>query len=383
MGVTVEQSQIEQCLDAVFEAAVAPGKWPAALSELATLFHSGFADVCSWTPDRAQVVGVAHGLDQQDYEGQMLGFWFNRNVWAKKSPVRLAGEVISTRQMMAREDLSRSEMYHEYLQRRGLHEGMRLSLWVDPDSLSDISLLRPWSQGAFGPAEIELGQTLLPHLQRAASLTRRLSRSRLHLDVGTWGGEDDVVAMIAFDHHGVPVFFNRAAERVFQQRGACLRMEAQGLSAGTPEATHQLRGAVASATGRHGALRKASTLRLPWHDGSAAVTVVVQPLSRQGAWPEPRRPAAVALFRDPKLSALSISALRRIFDLTESEAQVALDLLAGSTLQRSAARTGRSRNTVRTHLSRVMEKTGTTRQVDLVRLLMDVDMLGLSSRPFV
>jgi DNA-binding CsgD family transcriptional regulator len=61
--------------------------------------------------------------------------------------------------------------------------------------------------------------------------------------------------------------------------------------------------------------------------------------------------------------------LADLFGLTGTEAALAADLLAGQELREIAARRGRSINTVRTHLARVMAKTDVNRQSELMRLL--------------
>ena len=372
MELDIQSARLAKCLDAIYDAAVSPDGWPHALSELANLFHAPFADICAWTPDRKHVSGTAVGIDPDDYRGQLLGFWFNRNVWGQKSPVRTAGEVISTRQMMPREDLRRSEMYNDYLEPRGLHEGLRLSLWVEPDSLADISLLRPWSLGAFGPAELALGRTLLPHLRRAATLTRHLRRMAFKLEPDAIGTVSGPVAVVTFDCDGVPIWCNEKAEAALG-RGKDLWLTPKGLNATSPEVTHQLSLAVRRAVGQAGSLRTAGTVRVPSRMSGGATIVILQPLSPRQDWALPRPPAAMALFRDPAAHALRTPMLQRMFGLTLAEAQIAIDLTAGSSLSDIAVRTGRSRNTIRTHLANVMDKTHTARQADLVRLLNQLD----------
>ena len=56
-------------------------------------------------------------------------------------------------------------------------------------------------------------------------------------------------------------------------------------------------------------------------------------------------------------------------DLTPSEARVARSLASGKTVDEIATDGGVSRNTIRTHLSSVLEKTGCNRQADIVALL--------------
>jgi hypothetical protein len=228
----VDEPRLRQCIDAVYDAAVSPALWPAALERLAPLFHSGFVDLFTRSHDREHVNGLAHGLDRADYEDNFLGFWFRRNVWALKKPVRVAGEVISTRRMVDPGDLRRSEIYNEYLHPRGLHEGLRLSLWVGATDLQDISILRPWSGGPFGPAEVALGEILLPHLQRAASVTRRLRDVDFRFETRSEDSGASRFAVILFDAAGVPFWFNAAARGLLAE-GRVIRSagpELQGLS---------------------------------------------------------------------------------------------------------------------------------------------------------
>ncbi|MCV7256886.1 helix-turn-helix transcriptional regulator [Mycobacterium hackensackense] len=64
--------------------------------------------------------------------------------------------------------------------------------------------------------------------------------------------------------------------------------------------------------------------------------------------------------------------IRRLFGLTEAEADVALRVMHGDGLSPIAAELGLSRATVNTHLQRIYDKTATHRQAELVRLLMTV-----------
>lgn len=372
MGLNDGVTLLDRCLDAVYDAPVVQGGWPRALAQLALTFNASFVDICSWTHDRQHVSGLAHGLDEDDYKDNLLGFWFNRNVWSQKRPVTTAGEVLSTRQIIAREDLCISEMYHAYLKPRALHEGLRMSLWVDEQGLADVSLLRPWSQGAFGPGDVELGRALLPHVQRAAVLTRRLQEAEFQLDADVTRANFSKVAAIAFDAYGAPFWLNGNAHAMVE-RGHPLQMTGFHLTGLTSDATDRLRTALAQALSRSGSPRRASTVRLPMPDGRADVVAVVQPLSGRNDWILPRAPCAVVLVRDPGAGTPRLAVLQQVYGLTKAEAQTALDLLNGLTLGEAALRKGVSRNTLRTHLARLMEKTGTTRQVDLIRLLKDIE----------
>jgi DNA-binding CsgD family transcriptional regulator len=65
-----------------------------------------------------------------------------------------------------------------------------------------------------------------------------------------------------------------------------------------------------------------------------------------------------------------LQALRRLYGLTKTEANIALGVLDGSGLGPIADELAVSLATVRTHLRHVFDKTHTHRQAELVRLLL-------------
>jgi DNA-binding CsgD family transcriptional regulator len=61
-----------------------------------------------------------------------------------------------------------------------------------------------------------------------------------------------------------------------------------------------------------------------------------------------------------------IELLRSHFGLTPSEARLALHLVAGETLRSAEVKLSISYETARTHLKNIFDKTGTSRQAELV-----------------
>lgn len=361
----VDEASLAPVLDAIYDAAVSPRAWSDVLGQLALLFNSHFADVFARTDDRSQFHGRALGLDRADYEDEFLGAWCKRNVWSNAKPVRVAGEVLATWQMVEKQDVLRSEMYNDYLKPRGLHEGIRLALWAGDGWIQDISLLRTWSTGPYGQAELALGRFLLPHLQRAAAVSRRLQ------------GMSGPALLEGTDH---PAF-------LLNWRGKILRMNAAGddllsradglmvrhgvLAATMPDAAERLAAAIAGA-GRIGhALPRASSLALPLMSRAGMTRIDALPVREDSEWCLPGPRSVLLLATNMPVQTIPAAAtLMARFGLTPAEADLALELLSGLPIGQIAASTGRSIHTVRTHLSRVMSKTGTRRQSDLIRLLL-------------
>lgn len=96
-------------------------------------------------------------------------------------------------------------------------------------------------------------------------------------------------------------------------------------------------------------------------------TVPVQPLKGNGN----TTTLAALLVLDPdQYDIPSSQIVADMFDLTRSEALIVCALLAGETLEEAAVQAGVTLSTARTYLKRAFAKTGTTRQTELMSLVM-------------
>jgi DNA-binding CsgD family transcriptional regulator len=87
---------------------------------------------------------------------------------------------------------------------------------------------------------------------------------------------------------------------------------------------------------------------------------------------EPRATAAVFITPAATAPGPPLLPWASAFGLTAAEVRVLELLVEGGTIDDVAARLKVAATTVRTHRARLMQKTGTTRQVDLVRMAMQL-----------
>ncbi len=372
-------------LDAIYASAALPSAWPTLLELLAVRFRATFVDRYRRTHDCSEYSGFAWGMEAAEYQSVFLDTWVNRNVWSRIRPVRVAGEVVSTRQMVPKDALIRSEMYNDFLGPRGLHEGLRLSTWSGPAGIECISLLRPWTAGPFEAEEIAFGMMILPHLQRSVAIGRRLQQADDLTAAGLAGLDLLPHAIFLLTETGRALHLNRAAERLLADADGLVSRPG-GLAAATPGHTADLLAMLSRAGQRDRPLTGA--LRLPRPSGRPALALIAIPVSPPGRGADPAldpglmgdtsaRPAVLLCITDPdRETPPNQRHLAALFGLTSAEAALAADLLAGHDLAEIANLRGRSIHTVRTHLQRIMAKTETTRQSDLMRTLLRVPSIA-------
>ncbi|WP_225766622.1 helix-turn-helix transcriptional regulator [Inquilinus sp. Marseille-Q2685] len=181
------------------------------------------------------------------------------------------------------------------------------------------------------------------------------------------------LGVIIADAAARPIRLNRRAGAIVA-RADGLYATPFGITTAVPEETARLRQAIAMAT------TGGARLRLTRPSGSPPLLVTVIPVRPGGD--ADGRPAApwVALFvMDPGgASTPSPALLQELFGLTAAEAVFAAEISRGDGLQAVAERLAIAPTTARTHLTRIFEKTGTRRQAELVRLLMQCDRLAPS-----
>lgn len=181
----------------------------------------------------------------------------------------------------------------------------------------------------------------------------------------------DVIAIgiVLLDKEGLVVFANRAARQI-AARSDDLRIDRSIRACHAPQRTQfeaWLREALHQAMYGDESL---SSHRLPRSNGKRDLMLLASALPGQNA-AVPAPPALAIFVTDPEnRPAISETALAALFGLTPTETQVTLALTQGIRTADIAARLGIAPTTLAFHMRNIFQKTGTSRQAELVALLL-------------
>jgi len=258
--------------------------------------------------------------------------------------------------------IKRHPYYQEFLAPHGLRwfAGVKVACGED---LWCLSLQRTIEQGPFSGEEKSQLARLSNRLSACAALARAIGRATA------------VGVLEAFDISGTAVL-------LINRMGEAFRIN--------PSAERLLKGDVRIANRKLVAKDKGATIALEralhdllWRSAGGGLSPPV-PLPRTGQRPLLAYPArlasvtanilvdcrAIVVLIDPDdFSRPPEAVLRTAFGLSHAEARLAARLASGEALESAAERFGIAKDTGRSHLKNVFEKTGVHRQAELVALL--------------
>jgi PAS domain-containing protein/DNA-binding CsgD family transcriptional regulator len=249
------------------------------------------------------------------------------------------------------------------------HRGFGVFIQRDDARFALLSLRRHKNRGVTLASEVTRLSLLLPHLQRAFQLRRRMSV--LESEADAFGAPLDQldIGVFILDSRGRVTRMNHAAEAlvaaqdgltVLNGRFDCAKLAARRLHG-------LIVGALALADGI--GLQSGGILRIPRPSGKSPYQVLVSPLPNQrdrtfGA-------AGIVLVKDPEsLLQVSEAVLMEAYALSDAEARLTAKLIECGSLARAADQCGLTAGSARQYMKRIFSKTCTQGQVELVTRIM-------------
>jgi len=370
-------AEIHDILGLAYEAALAPQLWPRVLEGIADISRADGAALLVQDQVDGKGSAVVVRVDPAALSLQ-FGYYATRNpirhgrnraLGLSDASADWRARVVTDEDALPKSELMRSDYYNNFLRPFGIHSGLMIGVALVDTRFATINMLRSSRHGAFERSEIELANRLQPHLIRAFELDRRLSEARQL--------SGSLAQSLDRSRHGIFLVDGDARLRHANRAGETLVAEGRGLStrdgilrAAGSDGTRALHRLIADAGAADKDSRSGGALSIARPQFGRPLSVIVAPL-RSGVFsPFRQAPSVIVCATDPESGiALPEDRLRALFGLTPSEAKIAIELLAGGDLTAVAERKSLSVNTVRVHVAHIMDKTETSRQAELVRLL--------------
>ncbi len=268
---------------------------------------------------------------------------------------------------------------YDWLGKQGLRYSVATILQRNEDYRVDISLQRLRKNGHVQQADIDVFNRITPHVRQAVALAghlktlqRRESFAHIMLD------RLSKPAML-LDAKGRVLFLNHAAE------GLVLASEDVAIKGGRLTFPRDR----AAATRFDRRLAEVAVMATGLDDGWVRIDragapplgLRLLPLVGDAVRDVAAQASILVVVHDPEAArSLSEAALRELFDLTATEARVAMEVGRGRPLRDAASTMGHSYETARAHMKSIFGKMGINRQQDLMRVLTALAADGKSAK---
>ncbi|MBK1868618.1 helix-turn-helix transcriptional regulator [Aestuariivirga sp. YIM B02566] len=348
---------IAELIDAIYEAAFIPEKWPAILAGIAEAAASksgGLVLFADGQPVRGTTIPSLQDLMDEFVSDETLRLSASTSCMSTVQPASFIDVDSFKKSEEIRDDPIRIQ-----LRARGLGASARAIIPMPGGEIIHFVFQRGLEDGGYQPEHFALLDRLRPDMARAGLAATRLGLEHAHGTVNALATMGLPAAVLAANGRV------KVSNTLFDQENALFVPTAFGrVALANPDGNRLLQLALQNSSGTH-------VRSIPLQNAAAPAMVVhVLPLKRD----------AHDLFSggDLLIVATTISAsnlvpsptiLTGLFDFTQAEVSLATALAKGLSLKAAAAEAGLQVSTVRTYLNRIFRKTGTNQQSQLVALL--------------
>jgi DNA-binding CsgD family transcriptional regulator len=374
-----EQSLPDFLLD-VYEAAANPQHWQVLLQRIANEMEATKASIHvhsfsgqSWEKHTAGTRVHRFGYDESAASAYAK-YYAVRDPYIQRIRERFPRDGSGTSSdLLTITELRRTEFYSDY----GRANGIFFLGWTIIEQNerfgSGLSLIRPEDAKQFTSRQVALLKLLKPHLAKAFRLQRIIEGNANNNKALLASIAQFDFGVIALDDEGQITNLSARAKNLLDEQDG-IRVHASRLQAVHASENHRLQEMLTSANRVWVDPNQStnSTLLISRRSGKRPLQLVVFPFASSALLVE-ERPHVLVFLSDPESKPASRAAvLRGLYGLTPTESRLADLLLQGLEVRDAAERLRTTLETARFYVKRILAKTGTRRQTDLIRLMLSL-----------
>lgn len=369
---TGEASSLLPLIAAIYDAALDPARWPDVLGRTAAFLPGMSAAL--FAKDAVSKSGNLY-FDDGVFAPEQKQLYFERYVRSDPSnTAHIFAEVeepISTADFIPLAEFYESRFYREWAKPLGLVDFVCAVLDKSATGAAMFGIFRHERHGPIDDEARRRMRLIVPHVRRAALIGKAIELKTAEAASFAETLDGIASAMFLVDARGRLVHANAAGQMLLANDDV-LRVAAGRITASDPQAGQSLDEVLPSAGAGDAALGvKGIALPLVGRNGNRFIAHVLPLTSGARRNAGTSLAAVAAIFvRNAALDARSpLETVAKVYKLTPAELRVLLAVVEIGGAPEVAEALGIAETTVKFHLKRLFEKTGTRRQADLVKVV--------------
>ena len=353
----------------IYDCAVDPALWPVVLQRVAGAVSGSFAAISLHDATRHSVLLKAHWNVDPSFEQSMTEH-FAINPLVPSIYYHEVDEPYTGMDILGSDSYLSSQWYRNAVAPHAMGDTLITLLAKRGGRFGALSLFKESRSGPFTESDVETLKLLAPHVRRAALIADLLEVKTL--ERATMSATLDLInaGVVLTEESGKIVHANKAARRLLDD-GVLFGGGGQ-LTARDPHSASELRAAIASAgSGTTADVPRTGISVVAKASDGRDLAIWVLPLDgglRHDLGASFAAAVAVFIRELGDTSPFPAELFVRRYGITPAECRLLVFLTQGLTLADAADALGISMATARTHLARLLAKTETQSQADLMRL---------------
>ena len=370
----VSAESLSRLLYTLYAASTSPELWPQFLQEFTRLMGCSGGGIVQHDMENQKFGLQAHvGLDPAGV-ALYQAYYGTIDEWREGAINQPENEGVFGYELCSKAQLEKTEFYNDFLVKFDSRLYWTIATEKRTTRLESISLYQGWNDKPPGQDGLDLLQLILPHLKAALRTRRQLAAADMVkkefqealncLDQG----------IVLLDQSGNCLFVNVVAQRIVDRREGLSIIKSR-LWVTSPSERARLNAFVQQSCTNNFVKGKGGSVAVSRPD-KKPLSVSVHRFSCDNLT-APRRAAVIVFITDPEQSVKATTeAMLSRYGLTTAELRLTKLLLGGHSLSEAAEQNEVTRETVRSQLKSIFDKTGVRRQTELLRLLS-----GITSQP--
>lgn len=380
---TKQQAQLNSIIQKIYETAIDSDALGEVLHSLESLFAASMVSYLEQSPQTGKGYSLGTiGLSQKNIS-QYTSYYGPRSQWFKELTAYKQGAVFVDQMMVNYDGYLESETYNDFQLKHDMAHGLALITQSQKDSFRYVVLRRSKKLGFYDNDELQIANTLLPHLLQANQIQRKLAIESSLLKSFEHAFNHLAAGVALVNTKQEVVFLNQAAKAIIKRQDG-LNMSRDTLSARDPNDNTQLKQAIQKAFALHseGTIGAENTCTINRRHHLYPYQLLIMPLA-ESCLPDSYSDAlALVMIHDPNSHQLCAEeVIANLYGLTKTEARIAQSMCNLLTTSEIAEIHDMSENGVRFHSKNIYQKLQVKRQADVVSLILNGPVGMLFNKP--
>lgn len=370
---SISLSQYHELVSLIYDAALDSKTWRTVLKKIAELTKAEHGSLRILNSDATNIQqSYIHNKDPY-FEKLYREYYIKIDPWLNDFANTRNTFISCTHHNISDKEYSKLEFHRGIVEPLNSHYGMGGKIHVNDDLSSFVTLNRGRNREGFEYEYLDAFLTLIPHVKRSLLINAKFSEVEIEQQRLKDTLDKLSSPVLLVNKFGNILFANAPAERILRNQAGVITINNTVALSSHQDSTTLHRLIHLAACGDSDQTQHGNGISYTDPHTQKTLSILVCPVNpdRTNMYLETDSCVLLLLGTNERSTSISSALLKELYNVTPKEARLIEQLCQGLTLDEIAVRFSVSINTVRTQLRSCFNKTGTSRQAELISLIVN------------